>query len=153
MSSKHDFLVVQDGPKMIHLEQLLSHFCQNLHPEIIDTKCKWQVFMDRQKVTQKSIFVINFVGFFRSLVGKKTVFVVTFLYLFNKLLQFSFCQWLSSNTLVTRVLQARLAAKKTKPRSGDLWMLAVSIDHDWVIRDSVWPYMYKFDLIRAKFRG
>ena len=50
MSAKHDFLVVQDGPKMIHLEQLLSQFCQNLYPEIINSKCISQVFMDRQKV-------------------------------------------------------------------------------------------------------
>ena len=63
MSAKHDFLVVQDGPKMIHLEQLLSQFCQNLYPEIINSKCISQVFMDQQKVTQKPFFCDTFWDF------------------------------------------------------------------------------------------
>ena len=93
MISKHDFLVAQNAPKMIHLGQLFSIFCQNLDPESTDSKCKSQVFNDRQNSAQTPFFVTHFPNFqWFNLLQKKQFFLSLFVFCLMNFIRFRFVE-------------------------------------------------------------
>ena len=83
MSAKHDFLVVQDGPKMIYLEQLLSHFCQNLTPKSLILSAYHRFLWIDKKLLKNYFFVTHF-GIFRGQFVRKKISFLTFVSYFFK---------------------------------------------------------------------
>ena len=81
MSSKQNFRVAHDHPKVVQMDHILNHFGQNLYTEIMDSKCILEVFMNQIKIAQNNTFLIVLEIFWTHFVDKKNVFFFWFCWL------------------------------------------------------------------------